>query len=109
MVAASPLHRATAADLARLPGNVRAELIDGEIVEKANPSAEHADAQGGIIVQLRGPYHRRPGGEGPGGWRILPEVEIELAPSEVYRPDIAGWRRDRTPERPSGRPVKPRP
>ena len=50
MVAASPLHLATAADLARLPPDVRAEIINGEIVEKANPSAEHADAQGGALV-----------------------------------------------------------
>ena len=109
MVAASPLHLATAADLARLPPDVRAEIINGEIVEKANPGAEHADAQGGALVHLRGPYHRRSGGEKPGGWWILPEVEIELALHEVYRPDIAGWRRDRTPERPSGTPVRARP
>ena len=109
MVAVSPLHQAIAADLARLPSGVRAEIINGEIVEKANPSAEHADAQGGALVHLRGPYHRRSGGDKPGGWWILPEVEIELSLHEVYRPDIAGWRRDRTPERPSGLPVKARP
>ena len=109
MVAASPLPLATAADLARLPPGVRAEIINGEIVEKANPSAEHADAQGGALVHLRGPYHRRAGGDQPGGWWILPEVEIELALHEVYRPDIAGWRRERTPERPSGLPVRARP
>ncbi len=108
MVAASPLHQATAADLARLPPDVRAEVINGEIVQKANPSAEHADAQGGALTHLRGLYHRRPGGDKPGGWWILPEVEIELALQEVYRPDIAGWRRDRTLERPSGLPVKSR-
>jgi Uma2 family endonuclease len=109
MVAASPLRQATAADLARLPPDVRAEVIGGEIVEKAAPSAEHADAQGGVIVCLRGPYHRRPGGDQPGGWWILPEVEIELAAHEVYRPDIAGWRRERVPERPRGQPVMIRP
>lgn len=108
MDAAAPAHQATAADLARLPPDVRAEVINGEIVEKANPSAEHADAQGGALTYLRGLYHRRPGGDKPGGWWILPEVEIELALHEVYRPDIAGWRRG-TPERPSGLPVKSRP
>ena len=109
MVAASPLRRATAEDLARLPSDVRAEVIDGAVVEKASSSAEHANAKGGAIVLLRGPYHRRPGGGQPGGWWILPEVEIELAEHEVYRPDIAGWRRDRIPVRPSGLPVKVRP
>ena len=109
MVAASPLRHATAAELAQLPPDVRAEIIDGAIVEKASPSAEHSDAQGGAIVHLRGPFHRRPGGDQPGGWWILPEIEIELDLYEVYRPDIAGWRRERTPERPRGRQVKTRP
>jgi Uma2 family endonuclease len=109
MATASPLGRATAEDLARLPLDVRAEIIDGAIVEKATPSAEHSDAQGEVIARLRGPFHRRPGGGHPGGWWILPEVESELDPQEVYRSDIAGWRRDRTPERPSGRPVKSKP
>jgi Uma2 family endonuclease len=109
MAAASPLRHAVAADLARLPEAMRAEIIDGEIVEKAAPSAEHADAQGGAIAFLRGPYHRRPGGGQPGGWWILPECEIELSAHQVYRPDISGWRRDRMPERPTGRPVALRP
>lgn len=109
MVAASPRYHATAADLARLPLDPRAEIIDGAILEKASPSAEHSDAQGGLIVHLRGPFHRRPGGGQPGGWWILPEVEIELAPHDVYRPDVAGLRRERAPERPRGRPVTLRP
>lgn len=109
MVAVSPLFHATAADLLRLPAGARAEVIDGQIVEKAEPSAEHGDAQGGAIVHLRGPFHRRPGGAQPGGWWILPEVEIELFAHEVYRPDIAGWRRERVTARPHGRPVMVRP
>jgi Uma2 family endonuclease len=109
MVAASPLRLATAEDLARLPPDVRAEVIDGQIVEKAAPSAEHGDAQSGAIVHLRGPFHRRPGGNQPGGWWILSEVEIELAPHQVYRPDISGWRRERVPTRLTGRPVTTRP
>lgn len=109
MVAVSPISLATAADLARLPDHVRAEIIDGTIVEKAEPSAEHADAQGGALAFIRTPYHRRSGGDQPGGWWILPEVDVELAPHQVFRPDIAGWRRDRVPDRPRGRPVMIRP
>ena len=45
----------------------------------------------------------------PGGWWIGTEVEVELAPNHVYRPDIAGWRRDRVPERPTGTPIAIRP
>jgi Uma2 family endonuclease len=109
MVAAAPLHLATADDLARLPPDVRAEVIGGEIVEKESSSGEHGNAQGTVIGRLHGPFHRKPGGGQPGGWWILPEVEIELAPHEVYRPDVAGWRRDRTPSCPRGKPVYIRP
>jgi Uma2 family endonuclease len=109
MVAAPPLKLATAADLARLPPDVRAEIIDGEIVEKAAGAVEHGDAQGALIVKVRGPFHRRPGGGQPGGWWILPEVDVELEPHEVYRPDVAGWRRERAPECPRGFPVTLRP
>jgi Uma2 family endonuclease len=84
-------------------------VIAGEIAQKAAPSAEHADAQGGLVAELRPPFHRRAGGGGPGGWWILPEIEIELEPHEIPRPDIAGWRRERVPERPHGQPVKVRP
>lgn len=109
MAAASRLRHAVAADLARLPGEVRAEIIDGEIVEKANPSADHANAQGTVIGRYHNPYHRRPGGGQPGGWWLLPECDVELSVHQVYRPDISGWRRERLPELPSTRPVTIRP
>jgi Uma2 family endonuclease len=86
------------------------ELIAGEIIPKASPSGEHGDAQGGILVAVRLPYQRSPGGlGGPGGWWIAPEVEVLLANTEVVRPDIVGWRRERCPARPTGNPVKQRP
>lgn len=93
-------------DLRALGDDVSAEILDGEIVRKAEPSAEHADAQGSVGTLLRGPFHRRGGGPGgPGGWWILPECDVELERHQVVRPDWAGWRRARMPERPSGRPV----
>jgi Uma2 family endonuclease len=100
---------ATAEDLLGLPGEARMEVVRGALVEKAAPSAEHADAQSFIAVLIKGPFQRRPGGGGPGGWWILTEADVELATHEVYRPDVAGWRRDRVPERPKGRPVRVRP
>ena len=39
----------------------------------------------------------------------MTEVEIELETHEVYVPDVSGWRRDRVPQRPTGRPVRERP
>jgi Uma2 family endonuclease len=100
---------ATAEELARLPEGVHAEVIHGAIVERATPSAEHGDAQSHLAVLIKGPFQRRPGRGGPGGWWILTEVEVELETHEVYRPDLVGWRRERMPARPTGRPVRLRP
>lgn len=105
---AAPTLLATAADLARSPDDVRAEVISGVLVEKAAPSPDHAYAQTSLVGQLWEPLQRR-GGDRPVGWWILVEVEVELQAHEVYRPDIAGWRRDRCPQRPRERPVTARP
>src|SRR5262245_12202453 len=111
----SPVRRgATIDDFLAIPEEDRFhELIGGEIVPKASPSGEHGDAQGGVLSAIRPPFQRRSGGPGgPGGWWILPEVEV-LLPGvegmEIVRPDIVGWRRERCPERPTGMPVKQRP
>lgn len=89
---------ATAADLE----DEREEVVCGEIMRKASPSFEHGDVQGTIFGRLLGFR----GHGNPGGWWMGTEVEIELAPHEVYLPDIAGWRIERVPERPRGRPVR---
>ncbi|HEY6723164.1 MAG TPA: Uma2 family endonuclease [Polyangiaceae bacterium] len=99
---------ATFDDLAAL-GDASAEIIQGVIVYKAEPSAEHGDAQLALGAFLRQHFHRKGGPAGPGGWWILTEVDIALAEHEIYRPDVAGWRRDRVIERPTGRPLAVRP
>jgi Uma2 family endonuclease len=102
--------RATLADFLAIPASERFhELIDGELVRKAEPSGEHADGQGGIIASIRPPFQRGPGGRGPGGWWILPEVEVRLSSGDVVRPDVSGWRRDGMPARPTGFPIERRP
>mgnify|MGYP003429080359 FL=1 len=98
----------TFADLEAI-GDVSAEIVAGTLEYKAAPSAEHADAQLALGAFLRQHFHRRTGEGGPGGWWILTEVDIELQAHEVYRPDVCGWRRDRLPERPTGRPMRIRP
>jgi Putative restriction endonuclease len=45
----------------------------------------------------------------PGGWWFATEVEVELEKHEVYRPDVAGWRRERLPELPEQPVVTVRP
>jgi Uma2 family endonuclease len=96
---------ATTDDLLGIPEDRRFhELIAGEIVPKASPSAEHGTAQRrlGTFVD---PFDRRPGGVRPGGWWLMTEVEVQFTNYETYRPDLVGWRRDRVPERPRGTPV----
>jgi Uma2 family endonuclease len=97
------------ADLLALPDGARSEVIGGNLVDKAAPSFEHGDAQAGIAEWTRSSF-RGGGGPGrPGGWWIATEVEVELEPHEIHRPDVVGWRRDRVPERPRGRPIAIRP
>lgn len=101
---------ATVADLMAIPADKRFhEVLAGELVRKATPSGEHGDAQSALVMRIKGPFQRRPGGKLPGGWWIYTEVEIELAPDHVFRPDVAGWRRERVPERPTGTPITVRP
>jgi Uma2 family endonuclease len=97
---------ATFADLESLGDSVSAEIIAGEIVEKASPTMEHGRSQGALAGYLGRRFDRKPGGRWPGGWWIGTEVDVEYTRHQVYRHDVVGWRRDRTPECPSGRPIR---
>ena len=97
----------TLEDLLAIPEEQRChEIIDGDLVRKALPSFEHGDAQSALASMIKGPFQLS---QKPGGWWISTEVEVQLAPDQVYRPDIVGWRRERVPERPRGAPVPVRP
>lgn len=86
---------ATIADLLAIPEEHRHhEIIEGVLVEKEAASGKHGRAQLRLSRRL-GPYDRRPGGRGPGGWWFATEVEIQLAETVVFRPDVAGWRLER--------------
>lgn len=99
----------TVADWLALPDGHRFELIDGELVEKAGPTLEHGRAQGHTAGAISGPYDRRPGGPGgPGGWWIATEVDIVLD-GRGFRPDVAGWKRERASAPPRERPIALRP
>lgn len=99
----------TIADWLSQPEDARFELIDGELVEKATPSLEHGRAQGRTVGAIGQRFDRRPGGpEGPGGWWIATEVDVVLD-GRGYRPDLAGWRRERLPSLPKDRPILVRP
>ncbi len=103
------LKRATVADLLAIPEEYRRhEIIDGVLVEKEAASGKHGRAQVRLSRRL-GPYDRRPGGRWPGGWWFASEVEIQLSETEVFRPDVAGWRLERLPTPPEQVPITIRP
>lgn len=106
-----PVRRgATLDDFRAIPEHERFhELIAGELTQKAAPSGEHGDAQAGVVAAVRPSFQRRGDGAGLGGWWILTEVELSLETADIVRPDIAGWRREHCPERPTGTPVRARP
>ena len=52
-----------------------------------------------LTHELVGPFTKGQGG--PGGWFIFSEPELHLA-DDVLVPDLAGWRRERMPEKPRG-------
>lgn len=101
--------KATIADLLAIPEEHRRhEIIDGVLVEKEAASGRHGGAQNRLCQRLS-PYDRRPGGRWPGGWWFATEVEIQFADTQVFRPDIAGWRRERMAALPADVPVMLRP
>jgi Uma2 family endonuclease len=98
-----------ASDLASLQADRSAEIVNGEIVDKALPSFDHGSAQSGLSGALFGFRGPAGGSRGPGGWWLATEVEVEYEPHEVYRHDLVGWRRERMAERPRERPVRVHP
>ena len=91
--------RATYQDVLDAPPNMVAEIVDGTLYTHPRPSVTHAIAStglGGLISQTF-----QYGRGGPGGWWILFEPELHLG-DDVVVPEVAGWRRKRLPELPTG-------
>jgi Uma2 family endonuclease len=88
---------ATYEDLLRVPDHFVAEIVDGDLYATPRPSPRHSSASSGLGGALHGPFDRGRGG--PGGWRVLDELELHLGP-DVLVPDIAAWRRERLPRIP---------
>lgn len=89
---------ATYADLLALEEDVKAEVVRGTVVVLPAPLPRHALVQGTLRSLIGGPYHDDDGRGGPGGWWILPEVDVRLSPHDIVRPDLVGWRRERLPD-----------
>lgn len=90
-------HLLTVEDLLAWPDEP-VELIDGEIVQRPMSRFEHGLAQGGLIEETL-PLKRH---SGPGGWWIIPEISVRYNAHHCPSHDLAGWRKERLPERPAG-------
>jgi len=98
---------ATYADLLALPEHERAEILAGELVVQPSPTPAHQSIIAEIYAELRGPFQRGRGG--PGGWWLIPDVDVEFGPHDICRPDISGWMKERVPTFPAERPIRHRP
>jgi Uma2 family endonuclease len=89
----------------------RNEYVDGQIVELAPTTSYHGDAQAGFAEILRAAFHKKRGGPGdpPGGWWLRTEAAVRYGQRHLFAHDLAGWRRDLHPSKPSGYPVLERP
>ncbi len=106
----APLARpATLADLLARPDRDQIELVGGELVPKAAPTAEHGRGQGATVGSLRRRFDRKPGGRWPGGWWFAAETHVQYPAGVVFCHDLVAWRRDRVPEFPTGFAVRARP
>ncbi|MEA2237087.1 MAG: hypothetical protein QOC81_1811 [Thermoanaerobaculia bacterium] len=88
------LRPATYEDLLKVPENLVAELVDGELYTTPRPAPRHANVTSSLGADLNVLFQRGRGG--PGGWWILDEPELQLM-GQILVPDIAGWRRERLP------------
>ena len=88
---------ATYEDLLRVPENMVAELIEGELFASPRPRGAHTRAASRLGYILGPPFDFGEGG--PGGWTILDEPELHMG-MNVLVPDLAGWRNERMPEVP---------
>ena len=90
---------ATYEDLLKVPDNLIAEIIAGELITSPRPSLRHAQASSSLGEEIMGPFQKGKRG-GPGGWWIIDEPEIHLQ-GDVLVPDLAGWKKDIVPSLPT--------
>lgn len=80
-----------------VPGDMVAEILDGELHVMPRPARPHTNTASILGGELHAPFRRGKGG--PGGWVILDEPELHLGPKpDKLVPDLAGWRRERMPD-----------
>ncbi|MEZ5451514.1 MAG: Uma2 family endonuclease [Thiothrix sp.] len=76
----------------------RIELINGEIIKRPMARSEHALVQSGLSDEIL-PFKRK---DGIGGWWIMTEISVHYHEHHCPTHDLAGWRKERVPARPTG-------
>jgi len=88
---------ATYEDLIAVPDHLVAEIIHGVLHTHPRPAPKHARASSSLGIEVGYSYDK--GANGPGGWWILDEPECHLE-TDIFVPDLAGWRKTRMPKLP---------
>jgi Uma2 family endonuclease len=91
---------ATYDDILALPDNVVGQILGGELFVSPRPASPHGFAASGLHMVLAPMSLRGGRGGRPGGWSIVFEPELHLH-GDVLVPDLAGWRYETMPQRPS--------
>jgi len=89
--------------LLALDEDVRAEILGGAVEVQPAPRPAHSKIQRALGRFIGGPFDDDDGHGGPGGWFLFVEVDVQLGPHDIVRPDLSGWRRERLPD-PHARP-----
>ena len=86
-------------DILDLPEHLTGEIVAGELFASPRPSFDHSGVSSALTSDLGPPFMRGRGG--PGGWWIFFEPELHMG-GDIMVPDLAGWRRERMPQRHRG-------
>ena len=86
--------------LQALPEGLTGEILNGQLYAQPRPSGPHGRVSVGLDRRIGRGYDEGDGG--PGGWWIITEVSVAYEPHQCPSHDIAGWRKERMPERPRG-------
>lgn len=73
--------------------DIRTEVLAGEIVFPPSPLVVHQYVRGTLSCLLA-PFSDR---HTPGGWWLLPAVDVRFAVHDVPCPDFSGWHREDWP------------
>ncbi|MBF0102744.1 MAG: Uma2 family endonuclease [Desulfobacterales bacterium] len=84
-------------DLYSIPNSMIGQIIDGDLIAMPRPTYRHSNVVSALEDEI-GPSYRR-GRNGPGGWIILFEPEIQFG-KNILVPDLAGWKKEHLPSPP---------